>query len=246
MCPLHILLGAVRELIERAVKPGTRSSNLAALSVWKDFRSKCGGTSDLFLLDAPSPRDSALLVIEFIMWMRDTGKYSPNSIKTTCGKLRWNFICNVADDSVFDSPSVRTALKGLSANDGSGPANLRKSPNNSLLWILELNDLARDNMWVNRGQDDRMTYIAISLAFHFSLRIGEIASVGPYYKAPKFTPDHRFYWCDIVLEDRDGETEYSFVQFRTMLPKPDIELVLFLKNSSKTSGRERADGNPTT
>lgn len=190
------------------------------------------------------PRESALLVIKFIMWMNETGVYSPNSIKTICGKLRWNFVCNVADDSVFDSPSVRTALKGLSSNDGTRPACLKKSPSNSLLWIMELNDLARDTLWVSNCQDNRMNYIAISLAFHFSLRIGEVANVGPYYKAPKFTPDHRFYWCDIVLEDFDGETEYSFAQFRATFPKPNIELVLFLKNSSKTSGRELADGKP--
>ena len=227
--------------MESAVAPGTRASNLAALSTWQEFRLKANDNFGLFLDDVPTRREAVLTILNFIVWAVEERELAPNAVRTLCGKMRWNFNCNVGDATLFDHSSIRTTLKGLMATDLS-VTDLKKSPNQALLWILELNDMARVMFWIPGDQDDRMTYIGGTLAFNFSLRIGEVANVGPYYTGPKCTPDHRFYWCDIILE---GETQdYRFVQYKAAVPRPYIELILFVKNTSKTSGRANPDGKP--
>ena len=108
--------------------------------------------------------------------------------------------------------------------------------------MLELNESAREMFWIAQGQDERMAYIGGSLAFNFSLRIGEIANVGPYNQGSKQTPDHRFYWCDIILESI--EADLTFVEYKAISPRPRIELITLVKCSSKTSGRASPDGKP--
>ena len=95
--------------------------------------------------------------------------------------------------------------------------------------------------------DYKMTssYIAGAVCYNFSLRIGEIAKSASYNKPPKFPKDHRFYFCDIKLEDEnDPSIMYSFSKYKSISPRPNISVIIFVKNSSKTSGRARPDGKP--
>ena len=242
LCPLsHPVLESAKVFMEHAVAPGTRASNLAALSIWEEFRRTVRDSYGLFLDDAPNRREAVLTILKFIVWAVKERQLTSNAVRVLCGKLRWNFTCNVGDASLFDHPSLRTALKGMMAADPS-VADLKKSPNHALLWVLALNDMARDMFWVPGDQDDRMSYIGGSLAFNFSLRIGEVANVGPYYTGQKCTPDHRFYWCDIILESETKD--YKFAEYKATETRPHIELILFVKNTSKTSGRANPDGKP--
>lgn len=240
------MIETAKDFIELAVKPGTRASNLAALAIWEEFRLSAADGYGLYLLNAPTTRDAVLILLDFVVWAAQVKEYGANAIKVLCGKIRWNFIGNIGDTSIFDNPSFRTALKGLAQHRQTSVVDLKKSPNNALLWILPLNDLARESLWTHGVQDDRMTYVGISLMFNFSLRLGEVANVGPYNRAPRFTPDHRFYWCDIILEgtSTNEDADYTFSQYKAILPRPKIEMIMFVKNSSKTSGREKPDGKP--
>ena len=95
--------------------------------------------------------------------------------------------------------------------------------------------------------DYKMTSIAGAVGYNFSLRIGEIAKSASYNKPPKFKPDHRFYFCDIKLEDANDPSRcimYSFSKYKSISPRPIISVIIFVKNSSKTSGRARPDGKP--
>ena len=237
-----LLLETAKAYMENAVAPGTRASNLAALAIWQEFRRKDTDNFGLFLDDAPNRREAVLTLIRFIVWAVKERELTPNAVRTLCGKLRWNFTCNAGDSTLFDNTSVRTTIKGLLASYYPVLADLKKSPNSSLLWVLELNDLARDMYWVSQDQYRHMLYIGCTLAFNFSLRIGEVANVGPYNRSPKFTPDHRFYWCDIVLESE--EMDLTFVEYKAVSPRPRIDLITFVKLSSKTSGRAAPDGKP--
>ena len=140
-------------------------------------------------------------------------------------------------------PSALGAQKA--AGQRNGNIDLRKAPNKALGWIMPLHRKARDTYWVQGNQDQKMAYIACTLAFHFSLRIGEMCSTGPYNKHPRFHRDHRFYGWDLILES-GGETsqQYTIRRYRECFPKPSIEVVVFIKNSSKTSGRVYPDGKP--
>ena len=228
--------------MEMAVAPGTRASNLAALAIWQEFRNKADDCFGLFLDDITHRRDAILVLTRFIVWAVKERELTPNSVRTLCGKLRWNFTCNAGDSTLFDNHSVRTTIKGLLASGSPSLADLKKSPNSALLWVLELNESAREMFWVAQGQDERMAYIGGSLAFNFSLRVGEVTNVGPYNQAPKYTPDHRFYWCDIILEA--NEADLTFVEYKAISPRPRIELITLIKLSSKTSGRASPDGKP--
>ena len=236
------MLETAKAFMVMAVAPGTRASNLAALAIWQEFRHKATDSFGLFLEDAMNRRDAILELLRFIVWAIKERGLTPNATKTLFGKLRWNFTCNAGDSTLFDNPSVRTTIKGLVVSNSPSLADLKKSPNSALLWVLELNDSARELFWVSQGQDERMAYIGSSLAFNFSLRIGEIANVGPYNQSPKFTPDHRFYWCDIILESE--EIDFTFGEFKAVSPRPSIVLITFVKLSSKTSGRASPDGKP--
>ena len=103
--------------MENAVAPGTRVSNLAALSIWEEFRLKAKDNFGLFLDDAPTRREAILTTLNFVVWAVKERELNPNAVRTLCGKLRWNLNCNVGDAILFDHTSIRTTLKGLVATD---------------------------------------------------------------------------------------------------------------------------------
>jgi hypothetical protein len=246
--PFVHMTESAKAFIEQAVRPGTRASNMAALKVWEEFRNQARDDFGFYLLDAPTDRDAVLVLLDFVTWANKIKGFSANGTTQLCGKLKWNFVGQVANTHIFDNMSLRTCLKGIREGSSVSVSDLQKSPNQALLWILPLNTIAREMFWVPGVVDDRMAYIGISLAFHFSLRIGEITNVGPYNQPPKYTPDHRFYWCDIIFEGADDNTDYTFAQYKATNPRPNIELVLFVKNTSKTSSisdrRAKPDGKP--
>jgi hypothetical protein len=89
-----------------------------------------------------------------------------------------------------------------------------------------------------------MIYIAVATAVCFGLRPGEVANVGPYLGDPKFpnatAADHRYLWRDVTFEVGDVEGGlYSYESFHIHLdPKPPVDLIIFTKESSKTSQGE--------
>ena len=229
------------EIIARGVKSRTRITHKASWTVWVEFCRVKNFNEDLFMKEC-SRRDGTIRAIEFLIWLDDDER-KQGAIKTILSGIRFTFECHIEDHSSFEDPSFTRALAGVGIRDGT--VNLKKAPSKSLVWIVELNVSARTLFWLPGIQDQQMNYIACTLLFHFSLRIGEIANVGPYLKAPYFTEDHRFYWCDLLLEDAANPAiQYSFTRFKSMNPRPDIGLIFLLKNSSKTSGRVQADGKP--
>ena len=229
------------DLIAKGVKPKTRITHQASWKIWLDFCRVQDMLDDVFMTRC-SPRTGVLRAINFLMWLEDDNR-KQGAIKVIISGLRFTYECNVQDHSIFEHPSFTRAIAGVGIVDKS--VNLRKAPSKSLVWILQFNVAARAAFWLTGNQDSQMTYIATTLLFHFSLRIGEIAKIGPYGKAPLYTDDHRFYWCDILLEDAvTPSIQYSFAKFKSMSPRPAIGLILLLKNSSKTSGRVRSDGKP--
>jgi len=229
------------DLIAKGVKPKTRITHRASWKLWLDFCQHVNKLEDVFLTQC-SLRQGILRAIDFLIWLDDDDR-KQGAIKVIISGIRFTFECNVEDHSVFENSSFKRAIAGVGIIDGS--VNLKKAPSKSLVWILELNVSARTKFWLTGNQDKQMTYIATTLLFHFSLRIGEIANVGPYGTAPSFLDDHRFYWCDILLEDATTPSvQYTFAKFKSITPRPAIGLIFLLKNSSKTSGRIQADGKP--
>lgn len=229
------------ELIARGVKPKTRITHRASWKIWLDFCQVHNMLDDVFMTRC-SQKTGALRAIDFLVWLEDDNR-KQGAIKSIISGIRFTYECNVEDHSSFEHPSFTRAIAGVGIVDCK--VNLKKAPSKSLVWILQFNVSARKKFWLTGVQDDQMTYIATTLLFHFSLRIGEIASVGPYGTAPLFMDDHRFYWCDILLEDATNPSvQYTFAAFKSMIPRPAIGLIFLLKNSSKTSGRVQADGKP--
>ena len=229
------------DLISKGVKPKTRNTHRASWKIWLDFCEFKNQLDDAFLTRCP-PREGILRAIEFLIWLEDDNR-KQGAIKTIISGVRFTYECNVESHTMFEDPSFSRALSGVGIIDGS--VNLKKAPSKSLVWILQFNVAARAKFWLTGIQDSQMTYIATTLLFHFSLRIGEIAKIGPYGKAPDYLDDHRFYWCDIILEDAfTPSVQYTFAKFKSMTPRPAIGLIFLLKNSSKTSGRVQADGKP--
>jgi hypothetical protein len=183
-----------------------------------------------------------IIVLDFILWLSNDGKRQ-GAVRTIIGGVKFYFKCNIVSSAALCDPSISCALTGLGSSDMS--IDLKKAPSQSLLWALPLNIHARALFWMSTWIDYKMTYIAGALGFNFSLRIGEIAKSASYNKPPKFHPDHRFYFCDISLEDaNDPSIMYSFSEYKSISPRPMISVIIFVKNSSKTSGRARPDGKP--
>ena len=229
------------ELIAKGVKPKTRITHQASWKIWLDFCRVEDTLDDVFMTICPE-RIGIIRAISFLIWLDDDNR-KQGAIKTIISGIRFTYECNIQDHKIFENPSFSRALAGVGIIDGS--VNLKKAPSKSLIWILQFNVSARLTFWLTGIQDKQMTYIATTLLFHFSLRIGEIAKVGPYGKAPQYMDDHRFYWCDILLEDAlTPSVLYTFAKFKSITPRPAIGLIFLLKNSSKTSGRVQADGKP--
>ena len=225
------------DTIAKGVKPRTRITHKSSWKVWLDF---CQG-EDIFLKHC-TRRNGILRAIDFLIWL-DNDNRKQGAIKTILSGVRFTFECSIEDHAIFEDLSFKRALAGVGILDGT--INLKKAPCKSLVWIVELNGLARIKFWNTGLQDSQMFYIATTLLFHFSLRIGEIANVGPYMVEPLFTEDHRFYWCDLLLEDaHDPSIQYGFTTYKSITPRPTIGLIFLIRNSSKTSGRVQADGKP--
>lgn len=200
-----------------------------------------GRLDDLYLFSL-NERDATITILKFISWLEAEGR-SAGAIRSICTGVRYHFSCHVANESLFTLDCVKRALSGITQTVGK--ISLKNAPNKSLGWILPLHLKARQMFWINGDQTQKMHHIGCALAFHFSLRIGEICSTGPYNKPKRFNIDHRFYGCDIIFENAcDPNSRYSVKEYRDCLIKPDIGVVIFLKNSSKTSGRESPDGKP--
>ena len=231
----------VQELIANSVKQGTRHAHQSAWSVWITFVEGRIPPLDAYLW-GHTYRERALTVLDFIMWLSNDGRRQ-GAVRTILCGVKFFFKCNVVGFEAFDDASVRSALVGLGSSYMS--IDLKKAPSQALLWVLPLNKQARERYWLTHNIDRKMTYIAATLGFNFSLRIGEIAKSGVYNKAPKFFPDHRFYFCDISLEDfYCPSITYTFSEYKSIVPRPTLSVVIFVKNSSKTSGRARPDGKP--
>ena len=229
------------ELIAKGVKPKTRNVHHASWKIWLDFCRVKDILDDVFMTRCPL-RTGIIRAIDFLMWLDDDNR-KQGAIKTIISGIRFTYECNIEDHTIFENPSFLRAIDGVGITDGA--VNLKKAPSKSLVWILQFNVSARAKFWLTGIQDSQMTYIAITLLFHFSLRVGEIAKIGPYGKAPNYLDDHRFYWCDILLEDAvTPSVQYTFAKFKSTNPRPAIGLIFLLKNSSKTSGRVQADGKP--
>ena len=231
----------VQDLIANSVKIGTRYGHSVAWGVWKLYVEARVPPLDLYLFDL-THRDRVMAMLNFIVWLSEDGRRQ-GAIKTILGGIKFTFKCNAVCSEVVDDPSVRSALSGLAISDKS--FDLKKAPSQSLLWVLPLNIYSRARFWLSTHLDYKMNYIAAALGFNFSLRIGEIAKSGVYDQPPKFPPDHRFYFCDLKLEDSfDPSRTYTFSEYKSIFPRPQLSVVIFVKNSSKTSGRIHPDGKP--
>jgi len=231
----------IQELIANSVTAGTRHGHQMAWHVWIKFVEDRIPPLDLYLFDL-THRERVIAVLDFLLWLSEDGRRQ-GAIRTILSGVKFIFKCNAVGPEAVDDPSVRSALSGLGASDAS--IDLKKAPSQSLLWALPLNNYARSRFWLSTHLDYKMTYIAAALGFNFSLRIGEIAKSATYNKAPKYFPDHRFYFCDISLEDAvDPSIYYSFSKYKSISPRPIISVAIFVKNSSKTSGRIHPDGKP--
>ena len=231
----------IQDLIANSVTPGTRYGHLMAWHVWVQFIDDRIPPLDLYLFDM-THRERVMSVLDFIVWLNGDGRRT-GAIQKILSGVKFMFKCNAVSQEAIDDSSIRSAMSGLGASDSS--IDLKKAPSQSLLWALPLHNYARCRFWLSSHLDYKMTYIAAAIGFNFSLRIGEIAKSATYNKAPKFFPDHRFYFCDICLEDSlDPNVTYSFSKYKSISPRPIISVVIFVKNSSKTSGRIHPDGKP--
>ena len=231
----------IQDLIANSVTPGTRYGHQMAWHVWVQFIDCRIPPVDLYLFDM-THRERVMSVLNFIVWLDIDGR-KQGAIQKILSGVKFTFKCNAVSSDPLDDPSVRSAMSGLEA--GNTSIDLKKAPSQSLLWALPLNNYARCRYWLSSHLDYKMTYLAASLGFNFSLRIGEIAKSATYNKAPKYFLDHRFYFCDICLEDSlDPSITYSFSKYKSIFPRPIISVVIFVKNSSKTSGRIHPDGKP--
>ena len=231
----------IQDLIANSVTPGTRYGHQMAWHVWVQFIDCRIPPVDLYLFDM-THRERVMSVLNFIVWLDIDGR-KQGAIQKILSGVKFTFKCNAVSSDPLDDPSVRSAMSGLEA--GNTSIDLKKAPSQSLLWALPLNNYARCRYWLSSHLDYKMTYLAASLGFNFSLRIGEIAKSATYNKAPKYLLDHRFYFCDICLEDSlDPSITYSFSKYKSIFPRPIISVVIFVKNSSKTSGRIHPDGKP--
>lgn len=231
----------IQDLIANSVTPGTRYGHQMAWHVWVQFIDCRIPPVDLYLFDM-THRERVMSVLNFIVWLDGDGRRQ-GAIQKILSGVKFTFKCNAVSSDPLDDPSVRSAMSGLEA--GNTSIDLKKAPSQSLLWALPLNNYARCRYWLSSHLDYKMTYLAASLGFNFSLRIGEIAKSATYNKAPKYLLDHRFYFCDICLEDSlDPSITYSFSKYKSIFPRPIISVVIFVKNSSKTSGRIHPDGKP--
>jgi hypothetical protein len=93
-------------------------------------------------------------------------------------------------------------------------------------------------------QETRLIYIGIAMMTNYGWRAGEAAYVGPYVntpgmgKRPPTAEDHRYFLADLYFQD-STELWYSYVELISFLPVPDIILIRFTKDSSKTSRRQK-------
>ena len=185
---------------------------------WMLFAKERFPPLDLYLW-RQTHRESVITVLDPILWLSDDGKRQ-GAVRTIISGVKFYFKWNIISSDVLGGPSIKSALIGLGSLEASSK---------SLQWALPLNTHAWARLWMSSHLDYKMTYIAGAVGYNFSLRIGEIAKSASYNKPPKFPKDHRFYFCDIELEDEnDPSIMYSFSKYKSISPRPIIYVIILL------------------
>ena len=239
----YIYLEDLMEMIASGVKPITRATYVTAGNLWIRFQTRTEGyNDDVYMVNLKyTRRDVIIRILRFLKWLSSDEIYATQQatrrLKTG---VRFHFRCHAADYRAFGEEEIVEALKGMEATSS---RDRRKAPSPAIPWNMALNRKARVMFHEGGDQDRQMAYIGVTAGFNFGWRIGEFAYEGPYDKPPKMKEDHRFYWSDILIECETGVT-ISFSGYLALIPRPVILMIVFVKNSSKTSGRAFSDGKP--
>jgi len=237
------------------VTVGTHRSYQGSQVLWEEFLSalpeEVVPPSD-YLMDSVNPRSKTVVLNRFLDWMvndRPTGLVKPHAACKMLTGLRFFFNQNHRPTDIFDSDPVALARSSVKKSDRHIRFATRKDgqplPFNTIL----LSTL-RASHWlsVDSTTDTMMQYIAVATGVCLGLRTGEASYTGPYVDPlhPKAKEqDHRYFMRDLLFEDStDGSGTligYDELKVSSAHIQNSIDLVVFVKDSSKTS-RGETDG----
>jgi hypothetical protein len=245
------------EMVARAVTAGTRQNYKAAPALWEEFILTPDSEispGDLFLQEIDHESHS-ILINRFLSWMIEgRGGDTPAPLKASVAckvltGLRFLFTTHHRSTAVFDSDQVRKAKTQALLHDRHVPYVDRPLGLGPLPFTIELLESLRGSHWSgpHASLESKMVYISLATGTCFGLRPGEAVYVGPYVGDPNHpkakAQDHRYLWRDIQFEVVDHvDGLYSFESYiEAPLPKPSIDLITWVKDTSKTS-RGQKDG----
>jgi hypothetical protein len=159
--------------------------------------------------------------------------------------VRYDFKVNLAAYTAFDGEVMTMArercrlLKNQEGVDAKGGRQPEILP-----LLLDQLDWLRQRLWLSEDStvESKMAYLAIACSYNIVLRVGEVASVGPYVsrEGAVLKMDHRFYLRDIEFEDSEG-TRYNYEEYRKRPRAVNINFMIWTTPSSKSS-KQGPDG----
>jgi len=184
-------------------------------------------------------------LVDFTMWMLDTEQMNPSTVISTLTSLRYAFKVEMESYKAFDNEIMTMARERCRLARNAEGVGQRESHQPEILpLLLDQLDWLRTQLWVTPTAtvESKMAYLAIACSYNIVLRVGEVASVGPYVdKAGKVLKlDHRFYLRDISFEDAIGR-RYDYEEFRARDKTIPITFMMWTVPTSKSS-KQRADG----
>ena len=206
-------------------------------------------SSDSFL-DHVHPRSKTVVLNRFLDWMvnlRPAGLVKPHAACKILTGLRFLFNKNHRPTDPFDAPPVTLARAAVKKEDRHVRF-LSRSGGQPLPFNTTLVSTLRASHWfsVESTVDTMMQYIGVATGVCLGLRTGEASYTGPYVGDPKHPKakeeDHRYFMRDLLFEDSTDEAgtllRYEELRVAPAHVKSSIDLVVFVKDSSKTSKGE--------
>jgi len=205
--------------------------------IWREYLSThCDNVTDVYLRNLHGV-EAEECVLEFVAYLIDSMEFTGPQVIRSLTQLRGVMIINGGCYSVFDSKRLEVARRSIRIVHASLLVSAVEIPGSSkgarpiqLPITVDLLDRIRVLYWEGNTLTSRMTYIGTVVSFFRGLRIGNVASTGPY---PPGKMDHRFRNSAIRIEVAQG---FMTVKEWVDAGNPSVLALKIVIASSKTHG----------
>ena len=213
------------EFLRSGVVSATRNKHDKNWVVYKEYMDKVIRSGDYYLVRM-SLQNKVAILVQFLQNCLQEKKMSATKAINCLGSVRFYFQTNSIPLEIFGHDSLELARRACNNTESGRERNLNREKNLKEGVTIEMIELMRRKKWTTlSGIDDKMTYLAVALAYHFMLRRSE-------YIYSRDT-DHAILTEDVILESREGSRYFPWLM-RESAVTVDIVKIDVVVRSSKT------------